>query len=193
MALVSTRWDGTDLQEHLRVTWRIPILVGGREVSRTSDVLMPTDYSTRDEAKEPIIPQASADMVMMAPKGDQALAQINNDVYVITVPMIGGKVPTVLVTKPDSAQMPVRKLTDIGGEFATWGRDGRTVYWSLGNALATYRLDRAQAMEDSLRRAGRHRHGGAPACTATMRRNSGSGCRRHGTFPGARWCCGGAG
>ena len=91
---------------------------------------------------------------MMAPKGDQALAQIGNDVYVITVPRTGGAVPTVMVTKPDSAAMPVRKLTDIGGEFASWGADGRTLHWAIGNALVTYRLDRAEAVDDSLRRAG---------------------------------------
>ena len=62
--------------------------------------------------------------------------------------------PTVLVTKPDSAQMPVRKLTDIGGEFPVWGADGRTVHWSIGNAFVTYRLDEAEAVDDSLRRAG---------------------------------------
>ncbi|HXV90381.1 MAG TPA: amidohydrolase family protein, partial [Gemmatimonadales bacterium] len=85
---------------------------------------------------------------------DRALAQVNNDVYVITVPRIGAEVPTVMVTKPDSAAMPVRRLTDIGGEFAAWGGDGRTVHWSIGNAFVTYRLDRAAAVDDSLARAG---------------------------------------
>jgi hypothetical protein len=59
-----------------------------------------------------------------------------------------------MVTKPDSAAMPVRRLTDIGGEFAAWGGDGRTVHWSIGNAFVTYRLDRAAAVDDSLARAG---------------------------------------
>jgi Tol biopolymer transport system component len=152
IALTSSRWDDTDPRAHLRVTWRIPILVGGWEVSRASDILMPRDFD--DEAREPIIPQASADLVMMAPRGDLALAQVNNDVYVVAVPQVGGQVPTVLVTKPDSAAMPVRKLTDIGGEFAAWGADGRTVHWSIGNAFVTYRLDRAEAVDDSLQRAG---------------------------------------
>jgi hypothetical protein len=62
---------------------------------------------------------------------------------VIPVPLTGGDVPTVLVTKPDSASLPVTKLTDIGGEFATWAANGRTVHWSIGNAFATYDLDTA--------------------------------------------------
>jgi Tol biopolymer transport system component len=152
IALTSSRWDDTEPRAHLRVTWRLPILSGGWEVSRTSDIVMPRDFT--HEAREPSIPQASADLVIMAPRGDLALAQVNNDVYVIAVPRVGGQVPTVLVTKPDSAAMPVRKLTDIGGEFAAWGADGRTVHWSIGNAFATYRLDRAEAVDDSLGRAG---------------------------------------
>jgi hypothetical protein len=91
---------------------------------------------------------------MMAPQGDLALAQVRSDVYVITVPKTGGAVPSVLVTKPDSAQMPVRKLSDIGGEFPAWGADGRTVHWSIGNALFTFRVDRAEVVDDSLRQAG---------------------------------------
>jgi hypothetical protein len=142
VAVVSTRWDNTDLKQHLRVLWRLPFTAGlGRyEFSKTSDLVMPRDFS-----REPQIPQIPADLVIMAPQGDLALAQIGNDVYVITVPMTGGTVPTVMVTKPDSAAMPVRKLTDIGGEFATWGRDGRTVHWSIGNAFVTYRVDRGEA------------------------------------------------
>jgi Tol biopolymer transport system component len=151
VALTSARWDDTDRKAHLRVTWRIPIFAGGWEVSKTSDLLMPRDFSREPQEEAP---QASADLVLMAPRGDLALAQINNDVYVVAVPRTGGEVPVVMVTKPDSAAMPVRKLTDIGGEFAAWGADGRTVHWSIGNAFVTYRLDRAEAVDDSLRRAG---------------------------------------
>lgn len=151
-ALVSTRWDNTDLKQHLRVTWRIPVFAGGYKISPTSDLLMPRDYS-KEESRENI-PEVSAGFVKMAPQGDLALAQVNDDIYVVTVPQTGGPVPTVLVTKPDSAQMPVRKLTDIGGEFPTWGADGRTVHWSIGNAFVTYHVDRAEAVDDSLRRAG---------------------------------------
>ena len=149
-ALVSTRWDNTDLKTHLRVTWEIPIFSGGWEVDKHSDIMLPRDFTREQE----LIPQASADLIMMAPRGDLALAQVNNDVYVITVPRTGGTVPSVIVTKSDSAAMPVRKLTDIGGEFTAWGADGRTVHWSIGNAFVTYRLDRAEAVDDSLFSAG---------------------------------------
>ena len=140
VALVSTRWDNTDLKRHIRVMWRLPFTQTTSDVTDSSDLLMPRDFS-----REPQIPQAPAGLVVMAPRGDLALAVVNRDLYVVTVPIVGGTVPTVLVTRPDSAQMPVRKLTDIGGEFPAWGADGRTVHWSIGNAFATYRLDRAEA------------------------------------------------
>ncbi|HLG04717.1 MAG TPA: amidohydrolase family protein [Gemmatimonadales bacterium] len=143
VGLVSTRWDGTDLKRHLRVMWRLPFTAMTARVatpSDSSDIVMPRDF-----AREPQIPQATAGLVMMAPRGDLALAVVNRDLYVVTVPLTGGAVPTVLVTVPDSSQMPVRRLTDLGGEFPAWGADGRTVHWSIGNAFATYRLDRAEA------------------------------------------------
>ncbi|MGQ0701659.1 MAG: amidohydrolase family protein [Gemmatimonadales bacterium] len=139
----SMRWDGTDIKRHLRVVWRLPFSAMTYRFaapSDTSDIPMPRDFE-----REPQIPSTPAGLVMMAPRGDQALAVVLRDLYVVTVPMTGGAVPTVLVTVPDSAQMPVRRLTDIGGEFPVWGADGRTVHWSIGNAFVTYRLDRAEA------------------------------------------------
>ncbi len=140
IALVSTKWDNTDLRRHLRVLWRLPVTQAARQVSDTTDLPLPRDFD-----REPQVPQVPAGLVMMAPRGDLALAVVNRDIYVVTVPQVGGPVPTVLVTRPDSAQMPVKKLTDIGGEFPAWGADGRTVHWSIGNAFATYRLDRGEA------------------------------------------------
>ncbi|MDH3224484.1 MAG: amidohydrolase family protein, partial [Gemmatimonadota bacterium] len=156
VALVSTRWDNTDLKRHLRVTWRLPIDAGGYKVDPSSDIILPQEFAedgsyleplpsgaATDGFREPSVPELSANLVMMAPRGDQALALVNRDVYVVTVPMTGSAVPTVMVSKPDSASMPVAKLTDIGGEFPAWSGDGRTVHWSIGNAFVSYDLDAA--------------------------------------------------
>ena len=170
VGLVSMKWDGTDVKQHLRVLGPLPFTLterGARALSagvwthdasdaaawtrlQTSatlgDVLMPEDLE-----REPAPPGGfPVDLVLMAPKGDQALVQYNSDFYVVTMPLTGGTVPVVNVSKPDSAATPVRKLTDIGGEFPSWGADGKTIYWSIGNAFITYRLDRAQAVSDSL-------------------------------------------
>jgi Tol biopolymer transport system component len=149
MALVSTRWDNTDLKQHLRVTWRLPITPVHYEYSGESHIIMPRDFG-----REPAVPQANAAVVLMAPRGDLALAVANGQVYTITVPKIGAAAPVVLVTSPDSAAMPVRRLSDIGGEFVSWGADGRTVHWSMGNAFVSYDLDRMERAEDGARVAG---------------------------------------
>jgi Tol biopolymer transport system component len=148
VALLSARWDDTDPRAHLRVTWEIPLFAGAWDLEAHTHVRQPPVPRDQREA----VPQATAGFVMMSPRGDQALAQVNRDFYLVAVPRTGGEVPVVVVTKPDSAAVPVRRLSDIGGEFPAWGADGRTVHWSIGNAFVTYRLDRAAAVDDSLRR-----------------------------------------
>jgi dipeptidyl aminopeptidase/acylaminoacyl peptidase len=134
--LVSFRWDGTDQRAHVRVTGQAPP-GGGNAPSATS--------------------------VLMAPRGDLALARVGSDFYVVTVPLVGGTTPVVSVANPASAPTPVRRLSDIGGEFPVWGASGRVVHWSIGNALVTYDLDRAKAVDDSLRDARRAAAAAAPA------------------------------
>ena len=43
------------------------------------------------------------------------------------------------------AALPVRQLTDIGGQFPAWSADGRRVHWSIGNAHVVFDLDSAAA------------------------------------------------
>lgn len=155
VALVSTRWDNTDLKRHLRVTWRLPVDAGGYRVDPSSDIILPQEFNedgsylepqtvlSADGFREPSVPELAANLVMMAPTGDRALVLANRDLYVVTVPVTGSTVPTVMVSKPDSASMPVVKLTDIGGEFPAWSGDGQTAHWSIGNAFASYDLNAA--------------------------------------------------
>ena len=118
--LVSIRWDGTDEKEHVRVGG--PALSGPREgLARTR--------------------------IAMAPRGDQALVEMQSHVYAVTVPPLGAT-PTVNVSNLEQAAFPARRLTDVGGEFAVWSADGRTVHWSLGNAWFSYDVDEARAFEE---------------------------------------------
>ncbi len=122
--LVSMRWDGTDIKGHLKVTGPMP--PGGTTA-----------------------PPAS--LILMAPTGDQALAVVGSDIYVLSVPYVGGPTPTVSVADPATAAVPVKKLTDIGGEFPAWRTDGRKVHWSIGNAHVIYDLDSAKTSEQRIR------------------------------------------
>jgi Tol biopolymer transport system component len=121
--VVSIRWDGTDEKSHVKV-------VG----------------NTRPGATQP----NPASVTLMAPRGDRALAQVNTDLYVVTVPRIGGETPTISVANPENAAFPARKLTRIGGQFPAWAADGNTVHWSIGNAHFRYDLERAKQFEDSV-------------------------------------------
>ena len=121
--LVSMRWDGTDRKGIIQVRGRPSS--GGNQGQRAS-------------------------AIYLSPDGSQALAQVVYDLYVVTVPRVGGDVPEVNVADPERASFPARKLTDIGAQFPVWGPDGGTVHWSIGNAHVVYDLARARAYADSV-------------------------------------------
>jgi len=120
--LQSMRYDGTDVKTHLK---------GEGLRQPLSDEPLP------------------ASLALMGPSGDQAVAQVHNSLYRIAVPMVGGEAPTVTVTNPDAASVPVRKLSTIGGQFPAWGAEGQRVHFSAGNAHFRYDLAAARAAEDS--------------------------------------------
>lgn len=88
----------------------------------------------------------------MAPVGNKALAKVNNNVYVVTIPTVG-KVPSINVGDPASSNFPSRQLTEIGGEFPAWEANGKKIHWSLGNGHWVYDIDRAEFVEDSVKTA----------------------------------------
>ncbi|HWP72583.1 MAG TPA: amidohydrolase family protein, partial [Gemmatimonadaceae bacterium] len=130
--LVSMRWDGTDERTHLRVT-------GARGPEATA--------------------ASSAATARLSPDGANVLVQVANDLFVF--PLIeSGEAPTISLGTPDNAELPVRRLTEIGGQFPAWSSDGRRVHWSIGNSHFVYDLDRARQIDDSIAAA-------APATPAT--------------------------
>ena len=134
--LFSMRWDGTDEKAHVKVTGSTP--PGGRTPQR-------------------------AGLVMMAPSGDQALAQVGNHLYTVTVPWVGGDTPTVNVGNPDNAAFPAKKLTDIGGEFPAWSADAQKIHWAIGNAFVTWDIVAAKAYDDSVKAAAKAKADSAKA------------------------------
>lgn len=139
--LLSIRWDGTDEKEHLKVTGitTFPALADEQHCMLVEQETEPTPRAS------------SASLIQMAPVGDQALAQINNEIYVVTVPQVGGATPSISVAKAENASFPSRKLTFIGGEFPHWSADAKKVNWSLGNAYFSYDLEAARLREAQLK------------------------------------------
>ncbi len=154
-ALMSMRWDGTDIKEHVRATGPLPIGFSNPDPTkraidliRRADIRMPPEPSEREAQVGPL-----ADFILMAPRGDLALAGSWNDMWVFRVPQVGGAAASINLNKPDSAATRVLRITDIGGEFPSWSADGSTIHWSIGNAFVSYDVGRALAVDDSLKRA----------------------------------------
>ena len=96
---------------------------------------------------------SKANTILRAPKGDYALAQINNDIYIVTIPYVGADGVKINVKDASKASFPSRKLTKFGGQFPSWGIDGKVVYWSLGNTLFRYDISQAEAREEEQKQA----------------------------------------
>ncbi len=140
--LVSIRWDGTDEKSHLKVSG---IMTYGSVIGENNCMLY-------ESPEEPVREPSNADVILMAPEGEQALVKVNNEVYIVTVPKTGGEAPKISVADPDKAQFPARKLTKLGGEFPSWNNNGKKVYFTLGNAFFAYDLDEAITKEEELKK-----------------------------------------
>ena len=152
--LVSFRWDGTDVKQHLQVRGSPPFGgIGSPHASEWEQLprrVFPTprpDPLQQELEEGPRAPPAG--LVMISPQGGRAVAQVGSHLYTIDIPEVGGPVPTVSVASPNGAPVMVRKLTDIGGEHPSWTADGNRILWAMGNALFTYDLSRIEAIEDS--------------------------------------------
>lgn len=138
--LVSIRWDGTDQKELVKIT---------------GITTFPAEYEEtcllHESEREPERKPSNASVILMAPEGDKAIAKVNNDIFVVTIPMVGGEVPSISVADPDKAQFPSMKVTKFGGEFPSWSPDGKSVHYALGNAFFKYDIEQAQKVAEQLK------------------------------------------
>ncbi len=114
-------------------------------------------------------------VVLMSPSGEQALAQVGSDLFVVTIPTVGGTEPTITVGGTGDATFPARRLTDIGGQFPS----------VVARRHARPLVDRQRARRlrprprPRLRRLGARRRRGAARPTACGRdRGRGDAARR---------------
>ncbi|MEO6444621.1 MAG: amidohydrolase family protein [Gemmatimonadaceae bacterium] len=137
--LVSMRWDGTDRKAHLKVT------------------------GFAQPGAAPNAQPRQASEIQVSPDGQRAIAQVDNKVFLVPVPMTGGVTPSVSTTQPNGASLPVRRITRTGGDFLGWSRDGRSFFYSLGHSFFTYDVARGDsAVRDSVTAAAAR----APGATA---------------------------
>ncbi|WP_305983085.1 amidohydrolase family protein [Roseivirga thermotolerans] len=160
--LSSVRWDGTDEKEIVKITGITTYGSIADHHHAPYEVYDPWSQQAATSAGGTSLeegegwrennPPSRATAIYMAPEGDKAMALINNDIYVVTVPKLG-QTPTISVSNPESAQFPAMKLTEIGGQFPAWSADAKKVHWSIGNAHFIYDLNAAEAYADSVKMA----------------------------------------
>ena len=103
-----------------------------------------TDRRTLVHVRAPGVSGSSTpDEVVLSPDGRRAVVRANRKVWLVTVPPVGGEAPTVSVS---GGSMPSRELTDIGGDFVGWSRDGSVAHWSIGRSYFQHDV----ALADSL-------------------------------------------
>ncbi len=120
--LLSMRYDGTDIKSIVKVTGP------------------PSGRRPGGPPRPPPPPQE----VLLSPDGARALVHANRNVYLITVPPVGGVTPTVSVEAKSA--VPTRRLTRIGGDFIGWQNDGSIAYYSIGRSFFQYELARADSL-----------------------------------------------
>lgn len=143
--LVSIRWDGTDEKKIVSISGIVTFGNSHKDHQPVYAYLDDdADYpEENNRASRPV-------EIYMSPKGGKAMALINNDVYVVTVPKYG-QTPSISVSNPKSAQFPSWQLTTFGGEFPAWTSDASSVHWSLGSAYFIYDLEAAKALEQKVK------------------------------------------
>jgi Tol biopolymer transport system component len=172
--LTSIRWDGTDEKTHAKISGittygsnpeddhaghnhtnddaltQVNYVMGKPMMAMDplNNCMLPESVG----AKEPQPMPSSASTILMAPEGSHAIAQVNNNIYLVTIPL-AGKVPTISVADAKNSAFPARQLTEIGGEFPAWETNGKKIHWSLGNGHWVYDIDRAKQLEDSVKSA----------------------------------------
>jgi Tol biopolymer transport system component len=82
-----------------------------------------------------------ADDIRLSPDGKWALAQSTNQVYLLAVPRTGDGPVTVDVSHPS---VPMRKLTDVGGDYLNFADHGKTVTWAEGSTFFRLPLDQVE-------------------------------------------------
>ena len=115
------RYDGTDIRTVVKVT-------------------APSTGSGRGGPPTP-------DEVVLSPDGRRALVRANRNVFMITVPPVGGETPTV--SAGSSSSVPTWRLTDVGGDFIGWTNDGSAAYYSIGRSFFMHDLARAEEVAEA--------------------------------------------
>ncbi len=108
--LLSLRWDGTDRRSHLKLKGKD---TWGAEFS-------------------PVV------QIQMSPDEKRALILYRGQLYLASVPQVGGEAPVVNVSSPSTS---VVRLTTVGADECRWTDGGRSAFWTLGATVFTLPIE----------------------------------------------------
>ncbi|HLG13475.1 MAG TPA: amidohydrolase family protein [Blastocatellia bacterium] len=108
--LTSIRLDGYDRKTHIKVT---------------------------GQAVGPFPP--NADDIRISPDGKQAILNLQNKHYLVTIPKAGKETVNISITAGGPSSVPVKKMSLEGGDYLRWSADGKSVTWAWGSKF--YRQD----------------------------------------------------
>ncbi len=103
--LASIRLDGQDRRVHMRVTGK----------------------GTPPQ-------QPTATIMKISPSRDRVFLELQGRHYIVTVPRSGRDTVNVNLASP-SSNVPVKKMSALGGDYLGWNADGKWVSWSWGTKL----------------------------------------------------------
>ncbi len=151
-SLISIKWDGTDQKVHAKIsgitTYGSIAMYKGKPM--VDPCIVPQELTTEDARENN--PASPASEIWLSPKGEKAIAKVNNNIYAVTIPSTG-KTVSISVADASSAEFPSKKLTEIGGEFPAWSANGQKIHYSLGAAHFVYDLIQSDNLDDSLKTA----------------------------------------
>ncbi len=87
---------------------------------------------------------------LISPDGHHLLVQAERQIYLVSLPDTREEPVEVSLESPRPGQS-VRRISDTGGEFAGWGRDGREAVFTLGAKLFRYKLDSTALQETKIK------------------------------------------
>jgi imidazolonepropionase-like amidohydrolase/Tol biopolymer transport system component len=148
--LISIQWDGGDEKEIAKISGITTFgSIPEHRGKPLADPCIIPEIMEEDDAAKENNPPSNANNILLSPKGSAAIAQVNNNIYFVTIPK-SGKSVSISVADAKNAAFPSKLLTEIGGEFPSWQADGKTIHWSLGAAHFTYAFDDSLAAAKKL-------------------------------------------
>lgn len=68
--------------------------------------------------------------IRISPDGNQALIEIDGQLYTVILPLTG--TPLSINVTGENSSVPVKKVSNIGGDYLGWDPDGKEIHWSQG-------------------------------------------------------------